>query len=148
MTGGSAPVVALGRCDEFALVGDVIEGRSRGKDGPAPGALLRQLCRALRPGGGVRQGEDDGGRGGLVHFCKDVFSEDAAAAAEADQDVGLDLLDDLQQAQALHRGVILREGRQVVKVFLQKIRHIITIKQILWQSATNVVEQLSLKKSK
>lgn len=118
-------VIALGGLDLDVLAvvapgpADRLEGRARGHEGLAAGPLQQILGHGLVQPRRVRQGKNDGALRVLGHLLDDVLGEGPRLGRRADQHVGLDVLDGLEQVVAL-----AAEARVVLGVALLRVREV------------------------
>ena len=87
--------------------GAVGEGRAGGEEAAAVGVGDSSLEVTLGLGGGVGEGEDDGGGVPVSHLAQKLGSEDTADGGETHQNGGLDVVDDLLQGLELLAIVVL-----------------------------------------
>ena len=90
------------------------EGRAGGEEAAAVGVLDGGLEVALGLGGGVGQGEDDGGGVPVGHLAEDLGSEDTTHGGQTHQDGGLDMVDDLLKGLELLAIVVLAGEEDLV----------------------------------
>lgn len=87
--------------------GGVGEGRAGGEEAAAIGVGNGGLKVTLGLGGGVGQGEDDGGSVPVSHLAENLGGEDTAHGGETHQDSGLDVVNDLLESLELSAIVVL-----------------------------------------
>lgn len=113
--GAVEPETGLVVVDPLLVDGHRVERRTGRENGAATRAALGGFGRALGATCRVGKGEDDGRRRGVVHLREDFVGEDATAGGEANQDVGLGVLDDVGELHALKGHVVLGKVAQVVE---------------------------------
>lgn len=94
-------VVDLVDLARLALVLDIFEGRSTGKDGTSISPLEGLLSSALGLVGGVGEGEDNGLLNTVSHGANSTLGEDTRRTRETQHDGRLDGLNNLLEAHAI-----------------------------------------------
>jgi hypothetical protein len=98
-------VVSLTGTVSLALVRDVVERRTSGKEDLSVGTLNSLLERTLGLSNGVREGEDNGALVVLRHEAEDLLGEGSADGRETEEGGGLDVLDDFLEGLELRNVV-------------------------------------------